>query len=109
MTTTANETARLYEQARAAKAASKELAKLSAEVKNRALLNLADALEAREDEITAANRLDFELAQDAGLTGEMLGRLELSPGGFRSMVASVRSVAVAPGPHRPDGGRAPPR
>ena len=98
MTTTANETARLYEQARAAKAASKELAKLSTEVKNRALLNLADALEAREDEIMAANRLDFELAQDAGLTGEMLGRLELSPGGFRSMVASVRSVASLPDP-----------
>lgn len=98
MTTTTNETDRLYEQARAAKAASKELAKLSSEVKNRALLNLADALEAREDEIMAANRADLDLSQDAGLTGEMLGRLELSAGGFRSMVASVRSVASLPDP-----------
>ena len=84
MTTTANETARLYEQARAAKAASKELAKLSTEVKNRALLNLADALEAREDEIMAANRLDFELAQgrrphrrDAGQVGTLARRVSL--------------------------------
>ena len=46
----------------------------------------------------AANRADLELSQDAGLTGEMLGRLELSTGGFRSMVASVRSVASLPDP-----------
>ena len=98
MTTIANEVERLHEQARAAKTASKQLAKLSTAVKNRALLNMATALEANREEILAANKLDCELNQDSGLTGEMLDRLELSQAGFVGMVAGVRTVAALPDP-----------
>ena len=48
---------------RAAKAASKKLARCSTEVKNRALSNIADGLTSREEEILAANRQDYEKAE----------------------------------------------
>ena len=83
-----NEVKRLHEQARAAKYASRQLATLGTEVKNRALLNVALALEERKAEILAANKLDCELNKSAGLSVEMLGRLELSSDGFSGMVAT---------------------
>ena len=98
MTTMRNEVKHLHEQARAAKDASKQLATLGTEVKNRALLNVALALEERKGEILAANKLDCELNKSAGLGVEMLGRLELSPDGFAGMVAGVRNVAALPDP-----------
>jgi len=93
-----NEVKRLHEQARAAKYASRQLATLGTEVKNRALLNVALALEERKAEILAANKLDCELNKSAGLSVEMLGRLELSSDGFSGMVAGVRNVAALPDP-----------
>ncbi|GAI03612.1 unnamed protein product, partial [marine sediment metagenome] len=52
----------LQEKGRAAKAASRKLAFLSTEVKNKALLNVAEALIDKQSEILAANKIDYEEA-----------------------------------------------
>ena len=51
--------------AKAAKVASKKLAYLSTEVKNKALLAIADELMAKEKDIRAANRLDYAEGEKA--------------------------------------------
>ena len=50
--------------AQAAKAASRKLARSSTGVKNRALLNIADQLSAREEEVLSANLTNAKLYQD---------------------------------------------
>ena len=55
----------LEEKGKAAKAASRKLAFLSTEVKNKALVNIAEALINKRDEILAANKIDFEEAKSA--------------------------------------------
>ncbi len=85
-------------QAQAAKAASRKLAGLSTEVKNRALEAIAHALLSRQDEILAANELDIERARDAGLDEAPLNRLQLSPDKIAAIAADVRTVAGLPDP-----------
>jgi len=58
----------LEEKGKAAKAASRKLAFLSTEVKNKALLNIAEALIDRKDEILAANKIDYEEAKASGMS-----------------------------------------
>lgn len=62
-----------------AKAASAELARAPAAVKNKALLGLAKALRKNVASLEAANQRDLERAQAAGLAGPLLDRLKLTP------------------------------
>jgi glutamate-5-semialdehyde dehydrogenase len=62
-----------------AKAASAELARAPAAVKNKALLNLAKALRKNTAALEAANQRDLERAMAAGLAGPLLDRLKLTP------------------------------
>lgn len=62
-----------------AKAASAEVARAPAAVKNKALLNLAKALRKNVASLEAANQRDLEHATAAGLAGPLLDRLKLSP------------------------------
>jgi glutamate-5-semialdehyde dehydrogenase len=62
-----------------AKAASAELARAPAAVKNKALLGLAKALRKNVAALEAANQRDLERAQAAGLAGPLLDRLKLTP------------------------------
>lgn len=62
-----------------AKAASAELARAPAAVKNKALLNLAKALRKNTAALETANQRDLERAQTAGLAGPLLDRLKLTP------------------------------
>ena len=55
-------TTELEEKGKAAKAASRKLGFLPTEIKNRALLGIADALKARQNEILAANSQDYKEA-----------------------------------------------
>ena len=64
---------------RVAKAASRRMAYLSAEVKNKALHNIANDLLAGQEEILAANQLDYHQAHKSGMNAAMLDRLMLSP------------------------------
>jgi glutamate-5-semialdehyde dehydrogenase len=82
----------------AAKAASKKLARLSTEVKNKALLNIAEKLLERQEEILTANRQDYEEAKASGMSPAMLDRLLLNPSRLAGMAQDVRAVAGLPDP-----------
>ena len=88
----------LEEKGKAAKAASRKLAFLSTEVKNKALLNIAEALVDKKDEILAANKIDYEEAKASGMSEAMLDRLMLSPSRLEGMAQDTRTVAALPDP-----------
>lgn len=84
--------------AAAAKAAQRTLALLSPGEKNAALIAIADALEARVDEILAANDADVSRAKDKGTSGAMLDRLSLNRERIAGIAEGVRQVAALPDP-----------
>ena len=84
--------------AQAAKAASRKLARSSTGVKNKALLNIADKLLAREEEVLSANRQDYKEAEAGGMSPAMLDRLLLNPSRIAGMAQDVRAVASLPDP-----------
>ncbi|MBE3578145.1 MAG: glutamate-5-semialdehyde dehydrogenase [Limnochordales bacterium] len=86
------------EKGRKAQAASRQLAVLRSAVKDRALLAMADALLARQEEILEANRKDYEEAAAAGRTGALLDRLKLTPERIAGMARGLRNVAALPDP-----------
>ncbi|MFC1897309.1 glutamate-5-semialdehyde dehydrogenase [Chloroflexota bacterium] len=88
----------LNEKGRAAKAASRRMASLSAEVKNQALHNVADDLLSRQDEILAANQIDCKEAEASGMDAAMLDRLILSPSRLEAIAQDVLGVAALPDP-----------
>jgi glutamate-5-semialdehyde dehydrogenase len=88
----------LEEKGKAAKAASKKLAFLSTEIKNRALLSIAEALVDKQDEILAANKIDYEESKASGMSEAMLDRLMLSPSRLEGMAQDVKTVAGLPDP-----------
>ncbi|MFB0556483.1 MAG: glutamate-5-semialdehyde dehydrogenase [Dehalococcoidia bacterium] len=88
----------LEEKAKAAKAASRKLAFLSTEVKNKALLNVAEALIDKQSEILAANKIDYEEAKASGMSEAMLDRLMLSPSRLEAMSQDVKTMAALPDP-----------
>ena len=83
----------LEEKGKAAKAASRKLAFLATEVKNKALLSIADALMARQDEILAANSLDYKESEVSGMSAAMLDRLMLSSSRLDAIAEDVKTVA----------------
>ena len=87
----------MFEMLKAAKAAKNEIAQLSSEQKNAALLAMADALVAKTDEILAANGLDMEAAK-ATISAVMLDRLKLTQERIAGMAAGLRDVAALPDP-----------
>jgi glutamate-5-semialdehyde dehydrogenase len=90
---------------RRARRAAHVLATLSGERRNEALLAAANAIEARAEEILAANEKDCAAAQQAVERGElsraMFARLRTTERGIAEMAARVRDVARLPDPlHR---------
>ena len=83
---------------RAAKVASRRLAYLSADIKNKALNNIADDILARKDEILVANRKDYQAAKAAGFSAAMLDRLMLNDSRLEGIAAYTRVVAALPDP-----------
>jgi glutamate-5-semialdehyde dehydrogenase len=83
---------------KAAKAASRRLAYLSAEVKNKALHNISDDLLARKDEVLAANRIDYKEAEASGMGAAMLDRLMLDSSRLEAIAKDVLAVAALPDP-----------
>lgn len=80
-----------------AKAASRELAVAGAK-KDKALLAVADALEANSERIIAANQIDLQNGRQAGLTESLLDRLALNQTRIQGMAEGVRAVAALPDP-----------
>ncbi len=83
---------------RGAKRASRRLATLSTNVKNRALEAMAEALEERQDEVLAANGQDAEAARRRGISGALLDRLTLNADRIAEMAQGLRVVAQLPDP-----------
>ena len=88
----------LLELGQRARAASRVLARLPSGVKNRALHNIAQALDDRQDDVLAANREDYETSKADGLSEALLDRLLLTPDRLHDLADSVRSVAALPDP-----------
>jgi glutamate-5-semialdehyde dehydrogenase len=88
----------LEDKGKAAKAASRKLAFLPTEIKNRALLDIADALISKKDEILKANKLDYKESEASGMSEAMLDRLMLNPSLLEGIANDVRTVAALPDP-----------
>ncbi len=88
----------LEAKAKAAKAASRRMAYLSTEVKNKALCNIADDLLAKKDAILVANEIDYKEAEVSGMSAAMLDRLLLTAERIQSMSQDVLAVAALPDP-----------
>ena len=73
------------------------LSALTTEIKNRALLSMADALVSNCDAILAANEEDAALAKET-LSPVMMDRLLLTPDRVRAMADGIRAVAALPDP-----------
>ena len=84
--------------ARRARAASRVLATLSTEDKDRALHAAADAVLAHAHQILAANAEDLAAARAAGTPEAMLDRLALNPHRVDGIAAGLRQVAGLPDP-----------
>jgi glutamate-5-semialdehyde dehydrogenase len=83
---------------RQAKAASRQLARLSTAQKNGCLLAMAAALEQNRAAIQEANADDMEAAAKNGLSNAMLDRLKLDDKRIASMAKGLREVAALPDP-----------
>src|SRR5580765_3456640 len=83
---------------RQAKAASRELSKLTTAEKNRCLTEMADTLERESAAIKAANALDMETGAKMQLSSAMLDRLKLDDKRIGSMARGLREVAALPDP-----------
>ena len=63
-----------------------------------ALVAIADAIEARSDEILAANEKDMEAGRSAGLNSSLLDRLLLTPERIKGIAGGARQVSELPDP-----------
>ena len=96
ITATAND--ELEVKGKAARKAARRLATISAAVKNAALLNVANGLKAREEEILAANEKDIANGRERGLEEYFLDRLLLNPERLEGLANDVRGIAALPDP-----------
>lgn len=83
--------------AKDAKEASLKIADLSTELKNTALLKIADEIELNKDEIFEANKTDLEaaknLVESVELTKSTFNRLKLDENKMRDMIQGIRDIA----------------
>lgn len=86
------------EQVLAAKRAARPLASASAEMKNAALLRMADDIEARREVIQAENEKDLRAGRENGLTEALLDRLNLTDDRVATMADGLRQIAALPDP-----------
>ncbi|TDZ42262.1 glutamate-5-semialdehyde dehydrogenase [Mycobacteroides franklinii] len=90
--------ASVHDAARRARVAARDLARLTADAKNSALLAAADAVVAATDSIIAANADDLQRARDAGIDEAMLDRLALDARRVAGIADGLRQVAGLPDP-----------
>ena len=93
-----NLTEQMTQLAKQAKAASRELAKLTTAEKNACLLAMATALEHNAEVIKQANALDMEFGAKHGLSSAMLDRLKLDDKRISGMAKGLREVAALADP-----------
>ncbi|MCK8825178.1 glutamate-5-semialdehyde dehydrogenase [Fuchsiella alkaliacetigena] len=84
---------RVVKKAQQAQKAARDLANLETEVKNRALLAMADALEDNVEQILRENEKDLEYGREAGLSSALMDRLLLTEERIAKMAGGLREVA----------------
>ena len=84
--------------ARQGRVASRQLNRLSTEMKNQCLHAMADALLRDQALIREENVKDLADGKEAGLSAAMLDRLDLTPKRFEAMANGLREVAELPDP-----------
>ena len=101
----------MIEAGQKARAASRRLAAASTADKNKALLRLAELLEAKKEDIFAANEQDLVKAKENGLKESFVDRLRVTEKVLGLMAEGARQTAALPDPvgeisemrHRPSG------
>jgi glutamate-5-semialdehyde dehydrogenase len=88
----------VLEAARRAKAAAAALAPLTRAVKDQALRDMADALEAASEQILTANAEDVSAARESGTGESVIDRLALSDERITAMADGLRHIATLPDP-----------
>ena len=88
----------LEDKGRQAKTAARQLAVLSSNVKNQALLAMAEALATGKKEILRANAVDVAEGQKKGLSAALVDRLQLTEARIHAMAEGLRQVASLPDP-----------
>ena len=88
----------IHDMGRKARAASRELVKLSAGEKNTILRAMADGVAASQEAILAANAEDLANAASNGLSKAMIDRLMLNPKRLEAIAQALREVADLPDP-----------
>jgi glutamate-5-semialdehyde dehydrogenase len=83
---------------RAAKEASRTLAALDTGTKDRALRAIADAIDARAEEILEANARDMEAAQDSDLSAAFRDKMRLDADRVAAIADGVRTIVALPDP-----------
>ena len=78
--------------------ASRMMARLSSDVKNAALLRMADELTWRSDFIISENNRDVSAAREKGLSAAMIDRLTVGSQTIHLMAQGLREVAALPDP-----------
>ena len=82
----------------AAKSAAGDLATVSSEVKNNALLYMSEALDSRRNEILQSNKVDLDKAKDKAIADALIDRLELTDERIDGMISGLKIVASLPDP-----------
>jgi len=79
--------------AKQAKQAAREISRCSTEIKNRALVAMADALLSQTESLLAENAKDVTEARKQNLATPFIERLTLTPGRISEMAAGLREVS----------------
>ena len=93
-----NVKAYMQELGQQARAASRAMMATDSGTKNKALLAIADAINAARDDIAKENALDLEAGEKNGLDAALLDRLELTPARIDGMIEGLQQVAALPDP-----------
>lgn len=84
--------------AKEAKSASYLLASVSSEIKNRALLKMAEELVRETEALMAQNAKDIDYAKNKGLSAAMIDRLTLKEATIQGIAKGLQEVAALPDP-----------
>ena len=88
----------MLQMGRAARSASRLMAKAPTAAKNAALLAIAGLVRSRAAELLAANAQDVANAQAEGLEAALIDRLTLTANGIETMAQGLEQVAALPDP-----------
>lgn len=78
---------------RRARAAARPLAIATTAAKNAALVAMAEAIVAGEQDILDANAIDVSNGEESGLSASFMDRLKLNPARIRAMADGIREIA----------------